>query len=397
MQETRYDWLGDRWVLFAPNREQRPNEYIRKAHEPTYQASGSICKETAPTSNLETCPFCAGFEQATPSPCLVLPLSDLESTTILRRDEVSLKIERARAKWKVRVVPNKYPAVQAQAAATDHSQLATLARGSDSYSSFFPNHASEDGTREESDLMIMAPELFRKEIPSGVHEVIIESPEHDHSLSALSVSHVELVFQAYKMRLQHFRSKQEIVHAAIFKNYGPDAGASLSHAHSQLVGLGFVPSEVSRRNQKLAEFFNKHESCYYCQIAAEEERLGDRLILSSAHFIVYTPFASRFPYEFVIHPKTHRNHFDELNRAELKDLASVVKSTLGAIEKTQPQLSYNMILNTSPFNNSHPLAHHWNIQVLPRSARIAGFELGTDCFINTVKPEFAAATLRSAI
>lgn len=397
MQETRYDWLEDRWVLFAPNREQRPNEYIRKAHESSYQASESICKETVPPNNLDTCPFCAGFEQSTPSPSLVLPLSDLESTTILRRDKVSQNIERARANWKVRVVPNKYPAVQPQAALTDHSQLATLARGSDSYNFFFPDHLPEAGTRQVADLMIVAPELFRREIPNGVHEVVIESPEHVQSLTALSVSHVELVFQAYKMRLQHFRSNQDIVHAVIFKNYGPDAGASLSHAHSQLVGLGFVPSEVNRRNRKLEEFFDKHESCYYCQVASEEERLNDRLILSSAHFIVYSPFASRFPYEFVIHPKIHRNHFDELNRAELKDLASVVKSTLGAIEKTQPQLSYNMILNTSPFNNSHPLAHHWNIQVLPRSARIAGFELGTDCFINTVKPEYAAATLRNAI
>ncbi|MCU0720264.1 MAG: DUF4931 domain-containing protein [Pirellula sp.] len=380
MQETRYDWLEDRWVLFAPNREQRPNEYV--------------CKENAPVSKLATCPFCSGFEQSTPPPSLTLPLSDLESTTILRRDEVSQNIARARSKWKVRVVPNKYPAVQTHAA-TDHSQLAMLSRGSDSFS-YAPEHQLLDGTRGESDVMIASPELFRKEIPNGVHEVIIESPEHDHSLSGLSVSHVELVFQAYKMRLQHFRSKQDIVHAIIFKNYGADAGASLSHSHSQLVGLGFVPSEVNRRNQRLLEYFQKHESCYHCQIAAEEERIGDRVICASAHFIVYAPFASRFPYEFVVHPRAHRSHFDELNRAELKDLAGVMKSTLGALEKTQPELSYNMILNTSPFNNSYPLVHHWNIQVFPRSARIAGFELGTNCFINTVKPEYAAEVLRSA-
>jgi UDPglucose--hexose-1-phosphate uridylyltransferase len=382
MQETRYDWLEDRWVLFAPNREQRPNEYISN--------------ESGPVSKLAACPFCAGFEQSTPAPSLVLPLNELESTTILRRDEVGQNIARARANWKVRVVPNKYPAVQAQAAATDHSQLAMLARGLESFA-YSPEHQLGDDTRGESDVLIASPELFRKEIPNGVHEVIIESPEHDHSLSGLSVSHVELVFQAYKMRLQHFRSKQDIVHAIIFKNYGPDAGASLSHSHSQFVGLGFVPSEVNRRNQRLLEYFEKHESCYYCQIAGEEERLGERLIVASAHFVVYAPFAGRFPYEFVVHPRTHRSNFDELNRAELKDLAGVMKSTLGALEKTQPQLAYNMILNTSPFNNSHPLAHHWNIQVLPRSARIAGFELGTDCFINTVKPEYAASVLRSAM
>lgn len=382
MQETRYDWLEDRWVLFAPNREQRPNEYV--------------CSETTPANKLAECPFCAGFEQSTPAPCLVLPLSELESTTILRRDEVSQNILRSRAKWKVRVVPNKYPAVHTHAASTDHSQLAMLTRGSESFS-YIPEHSLSDSPRAEPDVLVASPELFRKEVPTGVHEVIIESPEHDQSLTGLSVSHVELVFQAYKMRLQHYRSKQEIQHAIIFKNYGADAGASLSHSHSQLVGLGFLPSELGRRNQRLLEYFEKHETCYFCQIAADEERLGERLISTSEHFVVYAPFAGRFPFEFVIHPRTHRNHFDELNRSELKDLASVVKSSLGALEKTQPHLSYNMILNTSPFSNSHPLAHHWNIQVLPRSAKIAGFELGTDCFINTIKPEYAAAVLRSAI
>jgi UDPglucose--hexose-1-phosphate uridylyltransferase len=369
-------------VLFAPNREQRPNEYI--------------CKENAPANKLAACPFCAGFEQSTPAPSLVLPLSELESTTILRRDEVNKNIIRTRSKWKVRVVPNKYPAVQTHAAATDHSQLAMLAGGLDSFS-YQLEHQSDEGTRREADVMIASADLFRKEIPTGVHEVVIESPDHDQSLSGLSLSHVELVFQAYKMRLQHFRSKQEIKHAIIFKNYGPDAGASLSHSHSQLVGLGFVPSEVNRRNQRLLEYFEKHESCYHCQIAAEEERVGDRLICASEHFVVYAPFAGRFPFEFVIHPRTHRSHFDELIRSELKDLAGIVKSSLGALERTQPHLSYNMVLNTSPFSNSHSLAHHWNIQVLPRSAKIAGFELGTDCFINTVKPEHAAAVLRSAI
>ena len=382
MQETRYDWLEDRWVLFAPNREQRPNEYR--------------CSESNLRAHASECPFCAGFEQSTPSPSLVLPLSELESTTILRRDEVSQAMARSRSRWKVRVVPNKYPAVRAEAAATDHSELTAHAYHGDTFD-YLIDHRSGVKTSGESDVLIAAPDLFRKEVPSGVHEVIIESPEHDRSLSDLSLSHVELVFQAYKMRLQHFRGRTDISHVIIFKNYGPDAGASLSHTHSQLIGLGFVPSEVRRRNQRLQEYFDKHESCYFCQLAAEEERIGERIICSSAHVIVYSPFAGRFPFEFTIQPKTHRCHFDELNRSELKDLAWVVKSTLKALERSQPHLSYNMVLNTNSFSDHQPLSYHWNLQVIPRSARIAGFELGTDCFINTVKPEYAASILRDAL
>lgn len=398
MQETRYDWLEDRWVLFAPNREARPNEYNQSSHGKHDVRSAD---KVAPNTG-STCPFCAGFEQSTPTPSLVLPLSELEATTILRRDEVEQNIKRVRAKWKVRVVPNKYPAVHSNTACTSHSDLSAHAMAAESYDiaenfDFAQDRHLEVATQGDSDLLLASPELFRKEVPTGVHEVIIESPEHDNSLSQLSTSHIEMVFQAYKMRLQHFRAQQDICHTVIFKNYGPDAGASLSHAHSQLVGLGFIPSEVKRRSQRLQEYFSQHESCYFCQVAAEEERSGERLIQASAHFVVYAPFAGRFPYEFVIQPRMHRSHFDELKRDELKDLAEVVKTTLTALESTQPQLSYNMVLNTGPFSSFHPLAHHWHIQVTPRSARIAGFELGTGCFINTVKPEQAAAILRAAL
>ncbi|XZE21609.1 galactose-1-phosphate uridylyltransferase [Pirellulaceae bacterium SH449] len=398
MQETRYDWLEDRWVLFAPNREARPNEYCQAPYSRHDARSVGKAASSAGTP----CPFCAGSEQSTPAPSLVLPLSELEATTILRRDEVEQNIRRVRSRWKVRVVPNKYPAVHSNASCTSHSDVAAHAIAAESYETsegydFAQEENLDVAARGETDLLLASPELFRKEVPTGVHEVIIESPEHDNSLSQLSTSHVEMVFQAYKMRLQHFRAQQDICHTVIFKNYGPDAGASLSHAHSQLVGLGFVPSEVKRRSQRLQEYFSQHESCYFCQVAAEEERSGERLILASAHFVVYAPFAGRFPYEFVIQPRMHRSHFDELKRDELKDLAGVVKTTLTALESTQPQLSYNMVLNTGPFSSFHPLAHHWHIQVTPRSARIAGFELGTGCFINTVKPEQAAAILRAAL
>jgi UDPglucose--hexose-1-phosphate uridylyltransferase len=386
MQETRYDWLADRWVLFAPNREERPNEYS--------------CQQVPSSANPLDCPFCAGAESKTPEPTLVLPITDLEASRRLRRDEHDRTTRQASQNWKVRVVPNKYPAVLAYSLNGLYAQQAAFDSSNESVFAARSTHGQNGrithATPQEAALLVESSELFRKDVPTGVHEVFIESPEHIQSITSLPLDHVDLILQAYKIRLQHFRSQRELEYGVIFKNHGFDAGASLTHAHSQLVCLGFVPSDVQRRHRRMLHYFEKHETCYFCQLAIEEEKLNDRIVLASEHFVAYCPFASRFPFEMMIQPRTHRSHFEETSPNEIRDLAYVLKSVLAALESSQPSLAYNLVLNTSPFNCFHPLAHHWTIQVIPRASKLAGFELGSECFINTTKPEQTASLLRQA-
>lgn len=56
---------------------------------------------------------------------------------------------------------------------------------------------------------------------------------------------------------------------------------------------------------------------------------------------------------------------------------------------------YNLYLHSSPLRAGILPGYHWHVELFPRLSRIAGFETGTDVFINTVVPEEAASFIRS--
>ncbi|MEQ1828405.1 MAG: DUF4921 family protein [Pirellula sp.] len=368
MNETRYDWLSDRWVIFAPNREERPNDFRK-------------LKTTSSTEKI-ICPFCSGAEHETPEPTLVLPAADPLTTSD------NLKLDRdihARRPWQVRVVPNKFPAIPNYSVDCDSSTRMVGREPS----------VLEGGIQLKSQLQTIGAEhLFQRHVPKGAHEVIIESPEHVDSLTALSIDQIALILEAYRTRLIHWRSHRELKYAVIFKNYGADAGASLVHSHSQLISLDFVPRDIERMNERLLLHYNHYGCCYICQLAEEEDERRERILLTTEYFVALCPFASRFPYSFSIVPRIHRCCYEEISTNELRDLAVVMKRTLSALEAAHPMAAYNFVLQTSPFRVQHEESFHWRLRVIPRMSKVAGFEWGSDCFINSVTPEFAAQVLR---
>jgi UDPglucose--hexose-1-phosphate uridylyltransferase len=411
MHETRYDWLADRWVIFAPNREERPNEF--RPH----------MKPCATLTGLHACPFCSGSERETPEPTLVLPASDHEQTRPLIRGEIQRELQGALDHWKVRVVPNKFPAILRSSPETriDNCGGSDHFAGSDNFAGAehgaHRNHSSayhrDNGNHRNTNRpgamagegvlqqvvstleMSESHPFFHRQCVSGTHEVIIESPNHVDSVTALPLDQVELVLQAYRLRLGHWRSQRGLQYAVVFKNYGADAGASLSHTHSQLMCLDFVPSDVERMHRRLTEYRHRFAQCYICQLQSEELRAQERIVMESESFVAFCPFASRFPFAFSVIPKKHRCHFDEVPESELKDLAKVLKACLAALESAQPYAAYNYVLQTAPFHRPDRNSHHWRLRVIPRLSKVAGFEWGSDCFINTTKPELAASVLRS--
>lgn len=354
MNEMRHDWLSDRWVIYAPNRTTRPDDYDRTPH-------------IEPDSQLR-CPFCRGSEQETPQAALVLPRGDWESTRSTRQRERS----RMQPEWLVRVVPNKFPAVT---------------QGSSPF----------DWTPLDSHEVREFPSLFVKQPTAGAHEVIIESPQHVTSMTSLSCEHARLVFEAYQQRLAYWRARPEMKYAVVFKNYGADAGATIVHAHSQLICTSFVPSDVLRIQKRLATYRDANDRCYLCAMLEQELQDGQRIVAESQHFAAFCPFASRFPYSVSIIPKTHRAHFEECSSDELADLAQIAQTILKAIETEHPRCAYNFVLQTNQFDQGDADAFHWRLKIIPRLSKIAGFEWSSDCFINTVLPEVAAQALRHRI
>jgi UDPglucose--hexose-1-phosphate uridylyltransferase len=376
MNETRYDWLSDRWVIFAPNREQRPDEFKNVV---------SI-SESDPLE----CPFCSGSEHETPEPTLVLPELDSDATTDNRRKDHA---KAQRSPWQVRVVPNKYPAIPSHR--TNYANNASNAAFSDSeFPSFELQNALAPQLKRQLQT-VSAEHLFQRRPPRGAHEVIIEAPTHIDSITSLPVEHIALIFEAYRRRLNHWRAQRDLKYAVIFKNFGADAGASLYHSHSQLISLDFVPSDIERMHERLVLHHDQYGGCYVCNMMEEELGCDERIFFKSDCFVALCPFASRFPFSFSSLPRQHRSRYEEITSNELIDLAATAKCTLAALESAHPSAAYNFVLQTSTFHRGNEEAYHWRLRVIPRLSKVAGFEWGSDCFINTVTPEFAATTLRS--
>ncbi|MCB1022715.1 MAG: hypothetical protein H6509_05745 [Bryobacterales bacterium] len=270
-----------------------------------------------------TCPFCAGREDQTP------PEVDAIRQPGSQPDQPG---------WSVRVVPNRYPAV--------------------------PRHAEGQG-------------LW------GLHEVVIETPEHDRSLADLSVEQTADVLRIFERRLRAARSTDGIEYACIFKNHGPEAGASLEHSHSQLLAVPFVPRRIAEEAETIrrGEFLRRLREA--------------RPVAESQGLKAFCPPDARMPYEVWIAPVEPAAAFEDAPEELTLQAAEMLHGLLGAMNAILERPPYHLLLYTAPF--AAPDGFHWRIEIAPRMARIAGFELATGVFVNQTDPARATEDYRRAL
>jgi len=336
IDEMRKDYILDRWVVIASQRRRRPTDFI-KARE---SGKPSIC------------PFCPGNEPMTPPAVLVYRQADGK----IVKDEDS---DGFRHKdWLVRCFPNLYPA-------------------------FKP---PKDG-----EAIIRQTEHFESMEALGHHEVIVESPEHDEHPGAAGISQMILVINAYKDRLSYLTSRRYVKYVSIFRNHGLDAGASLSHAHTQVIATPVLPSVVMEELNKSKSFWDDEERCIFCDVV-EKERSSPRLIWENDKFAVLAPWAGVHPFEFWIFPKRHQPTLLDVTSGEIEELAATLRFCFGGLRSLLGDPSYNFGFHMVPAEH-----YHWHIEVCPRLSIWAGFEKSTGMFINVVPPEEASSSLRGAI
>jgi UDPglucose--hexose-1-phosphate uridylyltransferase len=295
--------------------------------------------------NGRVCPLCSGHEQITPPE--VLAFRDGDGAN--------------QPGWRVRVVPNKFPAL-----------------------------------RVEGELSREGEGLYDKMNGVGAHEVIIESPRHDALLADMTDKAIEEVFWAFRERFVDLKKDNRIRYIMVYKNHGELAGASLSHTHSQLIGLPVVPRRVTEEMDGARRHYEFHERCVYCDIVRQESADRRRVVLEIEHFLVVEPFAPRFPFETWILPKAHQSHFESEATSVMRNLAAAVRTTLRKMNSVLERPAYNLVIHTAPVQDM-PLDHyHWHIELIPKITRYAGFEWGTGFYINPTPPEDAARYLRDA-
>lgn len=328
MGEFRRDPVSGRWVIIASDRPSKPTDF----HVEKTLPSGGFC------------PFCEGNEDKTPNE--IAALRDADSAP-------------DRPGWRVRVVPNKFPALRVEGALDK--------RGDGMY-----------------DLMAGV----------GAHEVIIEHPQHVVSLSQMTDAAIQDVLTMYQNRLGDLSRDDRFLYGMIFKNMGSPAGATVDHSHSQLVVMPVVPRNVAVEMNCAAEFFRFRGRCLFCDMISQELATETRIVEQNSHFVALTPFASRFPFEMWIMPRTHSAHFETIAGGQAQALAGLLRVCLGKLEKALDMPPYNYIIHTGPFEGVNEDQYHWHIEIIPRILQLAGFEWGTGFYINPVAPESAAQYLR---
>lgn len=337
MSELRQDPISGQWVIIAPERAGRPDDFSRRT-------------ATRPSG---PCPFCAGHEHLTSTPLWELPASAAASSKGPNATH-----------WRIRVLANKFPAL------ADNTTMAM------------------DGAAD-------APQAISA--AAGRHEVVVESPEHVQSVTDLSPQQMADVILVYRDRLAELKRDPRLICGLVFKNVGPGGGATLEHVHSQIVALPAVPERLRAELAGAAEWQARHGRCAFCALVDRELADGTRLVATSESFVAVAPWASRMAYETWILPRQHASHFETFSDSMSAELAGMLQQVVGGIEHFCEGGAYNYLIHTAPFDRPSGDHYHWHIEVIPRVTRLAGFELGTGWYINAVLPEIAAAKLRNFI
>jgi UDPglucose--hexose-1-phosphate uridylyltransferase len=327
VSEIRQNIATKDWVIIATERAKRPEDFVKKKKEKVILPGYS-----------ESCPFCPGNERMSP----------VETCSI-----------REGNRWKVRAIPNKFPAVSPEGELVNR----------------------EDG-------------IVRLVSGVGIHDVIIEGPEHNLTTAQFEKGRILDIISVYKKRYLQVMEDDRVELVTIFKNHGESAGTSLEHPHSQLVATPVVPSSIRQRIADAMHYYDDHRECVFCRALREELEAGERVILETANFAVFIPYAALSPFHIWIMPKRHTASFPEINDAEMEDFAGVLKTVLGKIYHGLDDPDYNYVIRSLPGIARKNSFFHWYLSIIPRVSKAAGFELGSGMFINTALPEESAKFLR---
>ncbi len=217
----------------------------------------------------------------------------------------------------------------------------------------------------------------------GKQEVIIETPLHNIEFSQLPIMQIERIFKTYSDRLTKLRQLKGIRHVSVFKNDGPKAGASIAHAHSQVIALPIVPPHLAHEAAALNDYQNQYASCAYCDIITWERQQKQRVIYNHDGIFAYAPYASENPFEVWISPLRHISTFNELSTKELHSTAVILQKICSFLDSAK--ISFNFFLQESLVGYEH----HFVLKVEPRQTVHAGLELSTGVIVNPVSPEQA--------
>jgi UDPglucose--hexose-1-phosphate uridylyltransferase len=287
------------------------------------------------------------------------------------------------------VVPNLYPAL----GDPSRGSLVTDGVPKEPRTGSSPTGAEAGSFSSSGDPLLATrragePDLFSSQPATGVHEVLINSPEHVTAMAELDAEQFAAAIATWRERM---RAHADASYVQLIVNEGGGAGASLEHSHAQLYALPFVPAAVARERERAGAYSERTAgSGLLSDVLVEEVRRRERLVAIDDEAALICPWASRSPFELRVIPRRESASFehDESGAEMIRTAMRVLAARFGG----PPQL--NLWIRTAP-HGAEPF--HWHVDIAPRLTIKAGFELGTGVDINVYPPERAASDLREAL
>lgn len=298
-----------------------------------------------------TCPLCPGNEH-------MLNPADL---IIVQKDQALIKITDEEVtnrtkNWNVKIVSEKNPIVSNK-----------------------PNK-------------VFSNEPLYNEPGNGEHYRVIVTPEHNETLGNIDVGQLVNSLSIIQDKIRGLYSQKHISYVILSVNYGSRSGAFTSHLYFDIIAIPKIPPVIEEEAKTFQKEFSEMGVCPMCKIINLEQEDNKRKVLSTDNYIAFCPWASSYPYEFWIFPIKHETSFLKLTQKELQDLASIIRSTIGGLEKISKDCSYNLIFHMSSEKKSTKQIH-WHIEVYPRMQHEDSLGNRTDIYVNNILPEEAAKIL----
>ncbi len=334
MGELRKDYFTDRLVIITKDSARRPIDF---------KIEGKIGEE---------CPYCPGNESMNPPAELVL----------VQREGTLIKLTDAEGEiikdWCVRIFPEKFPAVVPDAT------------------------------------VVYSDEPLFREPAFGYHYIIVATPIHNETFSRMSLDQLVNVLSVIQDRVRWLYSQKNVAYVSVFADQGKEAGALIEHPHLQIITLTRLPSIIEQEASKVQKSMRESGICPMCNVVRVESG-GPRRILTTDHFIAFSPWAPSHAFEYWIFPKKHQNSLLRITQKEIKDLALILRSTLGGLSNALDEPPFSMIFHMSSEKKTTKQIH-WHIEIYPQLKRWNGFERGTGAYLNHFSPERVAELLGSA-
>lgn len=216
--------------------------------------------------------------------------------------------------------------------------------------------------------------------------MVLYTPDHESSLSAIGVEGARRVVDLWAERTAALRARGDVDYVLVFENRGAEVGATIDHPHGQIYAFDHVPARPARRLRGGWR---------------PDLEPGERLVARIAGWQVVTQVAPVFPVSLSVEPLHHVADLPSMGDADRLTLARLLVETLGRLDRLYGRpLPYMMWIHQAPTSPLDETESWFQVEIVSpwREAgvarHIAAAEVACEEYFNPVEPDDIARRLR---